>query len=155
MNRKPPELHLLDGTKSRRNNVVTLPEKIKARIPEADWMDNPEAWDKKKFVKETSDFLFEVYGIGNDQDKHALAMLANHIERYVECERIIKQKGLVAKFNGGKTVGQNPYLTISNKTVSLIFQMMNELGLTPRGRLAAGKFEDQSPMAQLLKGPLG
>lgn len=154
MNRKPPELHIVDGTKSRRNNSILLPEGIKKRIPKAEWLDNPDAWDKTKFIEETAEFLFNVYGIGNDQDKHTLAMLADHIELYVKCTKGINKNGIVTSFNGGVTLGPNPYIPIRNKTMTLIIQLMNELGLTPRSRLTAGKMEESSPLTQFLKGPL-
>ena len=131
-----------------------LPASIKKRIPKADWVDNPDAWDKEKFIAETADFLYEVYGIGNDQDKHTLAMLADHIETYIQCNKALKKTGIVSKFNDGKTIGPNPYLTVRNKTMTLIIQIMNELGLTPRSRLSAGKSEEDSPVAQFLRGPL-
>lgn len=130
-----------------------LPDNLKKRIPKAEWMDNPSAWDKKQFIKETSEFLYNVYGIGNDQDKHTLAMLADHIDTYIICTEGIKREGLVIDFNDGKTTGPSPYLSIRNKTMTLIIQLMNELGLTPRSRLSAGKQEDDSPVAQFLKGP--
>lgn len=117
-------------------------------------MDDPDAWDKEKFIQETADFLYDVYGIGNDQDKHTLAMLADHIETYIQCNKAIKKTGIVSKFNDGKTIGPNPYLSVRNKTMTLIIQIMNELGLTPRSRLSAGKTEEESPVAQFLKGPL-
>lgn len=131
-----------------------LPASIKKRIPKADWVDDPDAWDKEKFIQETADFLYDVYGIGNDQDKHTLAMLADHIETYIQCNKAIKKTGIVSKFNDGKTIGPNPYLSVRNKTMTLIIQIMNELGLTPRSRLSAGKTEEESPVAQFLKGPL-
>jgi len=154
MNKKPPELHLVDGTTPRKGMPASLPDTLKKRIPKAEWVDNPEAWDKSKFIEETSEFLYDVYGIGNNQDKHTLAMLADHIDTYVQCTRAIKKGGIVTSFNNGQTIGPNPYLTVRNKTMTLIIQLMNELGLTPRSRLSAGKSEDESPVAQFLRGPL-
>jgi phage terminase small subunit len=155
MNRKPPELHIVDGTTPRKGRGTVLPDAIKKRIPKAEWVDNPAAWDKDKFIEETSEFLYNVYGIGSDQDKHTLGMLADHIELYVVCTRGIKKGGVVTQFNDGKTVGPNPYLSVRNKTMTLIIQLMNELGLTPRSRLSAGKIEEDSSLAKFLKGPLG
>lgn len=158
MNKKPPELHLIDGTKPRgesTKNFVAMPEALRKRIPKADWLDNPDAWDKAKFVEETSNFLYELYGIGNDQDKHTLAMLADHIDTYIECNKDIANRGVVTLFNDGKTEGANPYLTVRNKTMTLIIQLMNELGLTPRGRLSINKPEEDSPVAKFLRGPKG
>lgn len=153
MNKKPPELHIVDGTTPRKGFPASLPDNIKKRIPKAEWVDNPDAWDKDTFIAETAEFLYSVYGIGNDQDKTSLAMLADHIETYVQCTRAVKKGGVVIKFNDGKTVGPNPYLSVRNKTTTLIIQLMNELGLTPRSRLSAGKMENDSPVAQFLKGP--
>jgi P27 family predicted phage terminase small subunit len=154
MNKLPPELHLVKGSKGL-NQGTELPASIKARIPKADWLDNPEAWDRNKFITETSDFLYNVYGIGNDQDKHALAFLAEQIDTYVECKKSLAKTGIIARFNAGKTIGPNPYLTVRQNTLKTIIQLMNELGLTPRGRLNSGKVEENSPVSKFLRGPKG
>lgn len=154
MNRKPPELHIIDGTKSRTGNTRTLPDAIKQRIPRAEYMDNPDAWDKEKFVEETAEFLYETYGIGNKVDKHTLYMLAENLDLFIKATKGIAKNGIVTTFNNGATVGPNPYISIRNKAHTLIIQTMNELGLTPRSRLSAGKVEESSPLAQFLKGPL-
>lgn len=154
MNKKPPELHIIDGTTPRSGSKPTaLPASIRKRIPKAEWLDNPDAWDKQTFIDETSAFLFDVYGIGNDQDKHMLSILADHIETYVHCTRSIKKNTLIINFNNGSTPGPNPLISIRNKTTTLIIQLMNELGLTPRSRLASNKVEDDSPIARLMRGP--
>jgi phage terminase small subunit len=153
MNKKPPELHIVDGTKPKGSPTTLLPTSIKKRIPKADWVDNPSAWDKDKFIEETSEFLFTVYGIGSDQDKHTLGMLADHIELYVRCTQGIKKNGVISRFNNGQTTGPNPYISIRNNTMRLIIQLMNELGLTPRSRLNSGKTEEDSAVAQFLRGP--
>ncbi len=154
MNKLPPELHLVNGSKGV-NQGVTLPDSIKARIPKADWLDNPESWDREKFITETSEFLYKVYGIGNDQDKHALAFLAEQIDTYIECKKSLSKTGIIAGFNNGKTIGPNPYLTVRQNTLKTIIQLMNELGLTPRGRLNSGKPEENSPVSRFLRGPKG
>lgn len=158
MNKKPPELHLIDGTKPRgksTQNLATIPASIKKRIPKAEWLDHPESWDRDAFIKETSDFLYEVYGIGNEQDKLALAMLANHVETYIQCNIGIKKGGIITKFNNGANIGANPFLLARNKTTTLIIQLMNELGLTPRGRLSLSKPSEDDDVAKFLRGPKG
>ena len=154
-NRKPPELHLIEGTVSRTGNTVMLPESIRKRVPKADWFENPDAWDSAKFIEETAEFLFTVYGIGNDQDKHLLAMLAGQIQIYIDCSRSINRQNLIVKFNAGATPGANPVISVQNKSIALIIQLMTELGLTPRGRLTSSKFEDDSPVSKLMRGPKG
>ena len=152
MNKLPTELHLVHGTKPE-HQAITLPDSVKKRIPEAEWMSNPTRWNKSVFIDETSEFLFDVYGIGSDQDQHTLAMLADHIELYVKCNKGIKKNGVVVQFNNGQTTGPNPFTNVRNKTMTLIIQLMNELGLTPRSRLSAGKIEENSAVAQFLRGP--
>ena len=154
MNKLPPELHIVKGSKGL-NQGESLPDSIKARIPKADWLDDPESWDRNKFITETSDFLFNVYGIGNDQDKHALAFLAEQIDTYLECKKSLAKTGIIARFNAGKTIGPNPYLTVRQNTLKTIIQLMNELGLTPRGRLNSSKVEENSPVSKFLRGPKG
>ena len=153
MSKKPFELHLIDGTKSEVPNLAVLPDTIKQRIPVADWVDNPELWDKKTFIKETAEFLFEVYGIGSDQDKSTLAMLADQLDIYIQSYRQLDINNLVVETNNGKTLAPNPLISIKNNALKLALQLMNEMGLTPRSRLASNKVEDNSPVAKFLKGP--
>ena len=40
-------------------------------------------------------------------------------------------------------------------SLKLIIQLMNELGLTPRGRLSKAAPEENSAIAKFLKGPKG
>lgn len=156
MQKKPPELHIVDGTKPKQGEIPALiPSGLKKRIPQAEWLDNPAAWNRAKFIEETSNFLYEVYGIGSDQDKHVLSMLADQIETYVLCVEGLRQDALVSTFNHGATQGPNPLVAIRNKTTTLIIQLMNELGLTPKSRLAKTKSADDSPLGKLMKGPKG
>lgn len=157
MNKKPLELHLIDGTAHRikKEKPVMLPDSIRSRIPAAPWGQDPKLWDRDQFITDTAEFLFTVYGIGNAQDQHLLSVLADHMDTYVICVAAIRKVGVVTKFNNGATVGPNPYVSVRNKTTTLMIQLMNELGLTPRGRLAANKTEEDSPIAKLMRGPGG
>jgi len=152
MNRKPIELHLVNGTIAE-HDATLLPESLRQRIPEAEWMENPDAWSKATFIKETSDYLFEVYGIGSDQDKHTLAMLADQIDLYIQCGKGIEKNGIVSMFNNGKTIGPNPFISIRNNALKLVIQLMNELGLTPRGRLSKPDIESNTQFGRLMLGP--
>jgi phage terminase small subunit len=82
-----------------------------------------------------------------------LAILADHIETYVNANRSIKSNTLVISYNNGQTPGPNPMISIRNKATTYIIQLMNELGLTPRSRLTAGKVEDNSAIGKLMRGP--
>ncbi len=154
MNKLPPELHIVNGSKGI-NQGGLLPASVRGRIPVSEWMDKPDAWDKETFVNETAEFLFSVYGIGSEQDRHTLAMLADQLDTYIQCNKFIAAQGLVVEFNEGKTIGANPYITIRNKTLSLILQLMNEMGLTPRSRLTTTKPDEDSPASKFLRGAKG
>lgn len=149
--RIPAELHLVHGTKAAHKAGV-LPDQVKRRIPKADWLDNPDAWDRDLFIKETADFLWETYGIGSDQDKHILAALAVQLEIYISCLQGIKENGVVTTTNAGQTQGISPFLSASDKALSRAVVLMNELGLTPKGRLATNK-QEGGKYSKLLNGP--
>jgi len=151
-NKLPPELHIIKGSAPK---TQLLPESIKERIPEAEWVANPDSWSKSKFIEETSEFLYQVYGIGSAQDRHSLAMLADQIDTYIQCNKALALEPLVIEYNGGKTFGPNPNFAIRKETLKSIIALMNELGLTPKGRLAKTKSLDNSTSQQLMRGPKG
>jgi hypothetical protein len=150
-NKLPPELHIVHGTKGE-NPGKLLPDEIKTRIPKAYWLEDPNTWNEDKFIEETSEFLFKVYGIGAEQYQHTLAMLADHITTYVECRKLIHNSPILTKYNGGKTIGPNPLINLRDKLSARIISLMNELGLTPRGRLN-GSGNDDVNLGNLMHGP--
>ena len=149
----PPEIHVLKGSKGQ-NQGVLLPDSMKARIPFAEWARKPELFTKEAFVKETAEYLYQVYGIGSDQDKHTLMMLADQLEVYIQARNLQDSYPLVIEINAGKTLAPNPFIAIANEAMKNCVKLMNELGLTPKSRLSAGRTEEASPVAQFLKGPL-
>lgn len=152
-NKLPAEIHALRGSRGV-NTGVLLPERLKQRIPFAEWASNPELFSKQKFVDETAQYLFDVYGIGTEQDRHTLMMLADQLQTYIDARVQQDKHPLVVKINNGKTLAPNPFISVANEAMKNCIKIMNELGLTPKSRLAAGKMEDESPLAQFLKGPL-
>ena len=147
----PPEVHAVHGSTGK-NMGMKIPEKLKSRIPFAEWVRDPDSFSKEKFVEETADYLYSVYGIGTNQDRHTLAMLADQLELYIQAKKEQGKFPLVVEINDGKTLAPNPYIALSNKAMDAAVKLMNELGLTPKSRLAANKLEDASPLADFLKG---
>lgn len=147
----PPETHAVHGSTGT-NPGVFLPEKVKCRIPYAEWLTDPDSFSKERFIKETADYLHDVYGLGTAQDRHVLAMLADQLEIYIQAKKQQSEYPLVVEINGGKTLAPNPYIALSNKAMDCAVKLMNELGLTPKSRLAANKLEDASPLGDFLKG---
>jgi len=153
-NRKlPREVHLVHGTKSKALNIgVSMPEQVKVRIPFAEWANDPSAFTREGFVKETADFLFDVYGIGSKQDQHTLLMLADQMQTYVSARAQLQGQPLVIETNNGATLAANPLLAVADRAMVHALRLMNELGLTPKSRLTASKVDEVSPYAELLRG---
>jgi phage terminase small subunit len=61
-------------------------------------------------------------------------MLASQIEIYVESILKLRAEGLVMAFNGGVTVGPNPYMAIADRALYRSLQVMKELELSPKAR---------------------
>lgn len=150
-NRLPPELHVVKGTSGTRK-AKALPQDVRARVPKADWLSNPEQWNMDRFVQETSDFLWDVYGIGSDQDKHILAACASQIDIYVRCWRELQHGDLIVSNNNGASVGPNPYFAMGDRALQRAVVLMGEMGLTPKGRLAS-KTAEGGKYKALLAGP--
>ncbi len=150
-NKLPAEVHAVHGSRGM-NAGILIPEKLKNRIPFAEWAKNPASFSKQRFVDETAQYLFDIYGIGTDQDRHTLTMLADQMQTYIDARSEQDKQPLVVEINNGKTLCANPYIGIANKAMENCIKLMNELGLTPKSRLAANKLEDSSPLADFLKG---
>ena len=147
----PPEIHVIHGSKGM-NQGTLLPDHVKHRIPFAEWLERPDDFTKERFVKETADYLWEVYGIGSEQDRHTLGMLADQMQIYVNARAQQTKHPLVVKINDGKTFAPNPYIAVANNAMKNCIALMNELGLTPKARLSINK-QDNGKYAKLLNGP--
>lgn len=150
----PPEIHVIQGSKGM-NQGVLLPLNVKARIPFAEWLGKPDEFTKERFIKETADYLYDVYGIGSQQDRHTLAMLADQMDTYINARAQQAKHPLVVKINDGKTFAPNPFISVANEAMKNCVKLMNELGLTPKSRLSSGKVEDSSPFSKIMRGPKG
>ena len=150
-NKLPSEVHAVHGSKGV-NVGVSIPENLRARIPFAEWANQPELFSKQKFVDETAQYLYDVYGIGTEQDRHTLMMLADQLQTYIDARSQQDKHPLVVKINNGKTLAPNPFISVANEAMKNAIRIMNELGLTPKSRLAANKLEDGSALGDFLKG---
>lgn len=153
-NKLPPEIHLIHGSKAV-NAGTLLPDHIKKRIPFAEWANNPELYSRERFISETADYLHEVYGIGSDQDRHTLMMLADQLETYINARAQQSKHPLIVKINDNKTFAPNPYISVANEAMKNTIKLMNELGLTPKSRLDRQTPAENSPVAKFLRGPKG
>ena len=126
---------------------------IEQPIPLANWVADPNTWNKYTFINEASKFMWEAYGNTTEQDQHALAMLAEVLETFVICCKDIAKNGLVIIHSNGVT-GKNHHVEIRDKTIARSVLLMNELGLTPKGRFPL-KPTSSDQVQKFLQGPKG
>ena len=151
----PSNLHIIRGNKDEEKLDAISAMEMKKRIPHAEWLDDPDAWNEKDFIKETSELLFQLYGNSCFIDRHLLGVLASEIGTYIKCLEGIKKDEIVATFNNGKTTGANPYVSIKNDTITKILALMNQLGLSPKDRLKNGVREPTAESNSIAKLMLG
>lgn len=120
----------------------------------SDWIDRPEQWDRTMFITNASNYLQKKNGGLDTADRHLLSMLASQIEIYVESILKLRSDGLVMAFNGGMTMGPNPYMAIADRALYRSVQVMKELELSPKSRDGYQSTRHLSPELQsLLDGP--
>ena len=118
------------------------------------WMNEPQTWDKEEFLHRTKKHLFKQNGQVDLADLQLVGMLASQIEIYVKSMRELERAGLVINFNNGVTVGPNPHMTIADKAINRVIQIMKELELSPKARAAKPTPKEISPeLKRLLAGP--
>ena len=125
-------------------------------IPIANWLHDPDSFNKEQFYKETIEFLFAIYSNAADIDKHLVAILADTLETYIECKKVLDKQGYVIEFNDGKTLGTNPLYKTMDNAVGSYISLTNELQISLKARLKNGAkepLEMDKKFAYLMKGP--
>lgn len=117
----------------------------------AKWVADPSSWNKYDFIDDASKFLWEVYGDNANHDQHVLAILGEILEMIVICSNDINKNGLVVIHNNGVT-GKNHHVEIRDKAITKAILLMNEMGLTPKGRFPT-KPKINPEFERLMHGP--
>jgi P27 family predicted phage terminase small subunit len=133
--------------------IIEESEVVLQQIPLARWIKDPKTWDKYAFIEEASQYLWDAYGSSTEQDKHALAMLAEVLETFVTCCQEIAKNGLVVIHHNGVT-GKNHHVDIRDKSITKAVMLMNELGLTPKSRFPI-KPKPNPELERFMRGPVG
>ena len=126
------------------------------KIPIASWLHDPDSFNKEQFYKETIEFLFAIYSNAADIDKHLVGMLADTLETYIECKKVLDKQGYVIEFNDGKTLGTNPLYKTMDNAVSSYISITNELQISLKARLKNGVKEPtevDEALKKLMRGP--
>jgi P27 family predicted phage terminase small subunit len=118
------------------------------------WLDKPGSWNRENFLEKTQTYLFKKNGVLDMADIQLIGMLASQIEIYVTSVQELKSSGLVINFNNGVTMGPNPHMTIADKALNRIVQIMKELELSPKSRSGYRSNYEMSPeLKRFLDGP--
>jgi P27 family predicted phage terminase small subunit len=126
------------------------------KIPIASWLNDSDSFNKEHFYNETIEFLFAIYSNAADIDKHLVGMLADTLETYIECKKVLDKQGYVIEFNDGKTLGTNPLYKTMDNAVSSYISITNELQISLKARLKNGVKEPgelDETMKKLMRGP--
>jgi phage terminase small subunit len=125
-------------------------------IPIANWLHDPDSFNKEQFYKETIEFLFAIYSNAADIDKHLAVMLADTLETYIECKKVLDREGYVIEFNNGKTLGTKPLYKTMDNAVSSYISLTNELQISLKARVKNGvkePTEADEAIKKLMRGP--
>jgi P27 family predicted phage terminase small subunit len=118
------------------------------------WLDEPDSWNRDYFLEKTKDYLFKKNGVLDAADIQLVGMLASQIDIYVSSFKELKSSGLVINFNNGATMGPNPHMTIADKALNRVVQIMKELELSPKSRSGYRSNYEMSPeLKRFLEGP--
>jgi phage terminase small subunit len=107
------------------------------------------------FFERNRESLIQKKGEINDTDLQLLAILAKQVHLYVSSMRDLRQLGAVITFNNGVTAGPNPHMTIADKALNRVIQLLKELQLTSTSKDSDnGKNIKSENLLKFLNGPL-
>jgi P27 family predicted phage terminase small subunit len=138
------------------NEFIEEEIEVGKKIPIACWLHDPDSFNKEQFYKETIEFLFAIYSNAADIDKHLVGMLADTLETYIECKKVLDREGYVIEFNNGKTLGTNPLYKTMDNAVSSYISITNELQISLKARVKNGVKEPtevDEAIKKLMRGP--
>jgi P27 family predicted phage terminase small subunit len=116
----------------------------------------PPQLQQKAVLKRNYRVLFAIYSNAADIDKHLVGMLADTLETYIECKKVLDKEGYVIEFNDGKTLGTNPLYKTMDNAVSSYISLTNELQISLKARVKNGVREPtevDETLKKLMRGP--
>lgn len=114
-----------------KNQLAEIPVDMRCRIPVAEWLDDPSAFSKARFIEETMNFISRVYGFEPESYKYPVLFLADELQVYCDATTGFLGSGSEIVINGKK----NPWLKVRDGATQNIIKLSRELGLTPASRL--------------------
>jgi phage terminase small subunit len=107
------------------------------------------------FFEKNRESLIQKKGEVNSTDLQLLAMLAKQAHLYVSSMKDLRQLGAVITFNNGVTTGPNPHMTIADKALNRVIQLLKELQLTSTSKDSDNQKNIKSDnLIKFLRGPI-
>jgi P27 family predicted phage terminase small subunit len=116
----------------------------------ANWLKNPETWNKEKFALQIRKAMIDAYGLDVEIDEHLITMLADQMDTYVKAAHKLLTEDLVETANNGARMA-NPNQKIRDSALAKIMQLLTMLGLVPAGR--PKRANTPTDIDELLAGP--
>lgn len=130
------------------NKVVAFQRLEGAGI--ANWLKNPNAWDKESFAIQIRKAMVDTYGLDVEVDEHIITMLADQMDTYVKAAQKLLTEELVEICHNGARMA-NPNQKIRDAALAKIMQLLTMLGLVPSGR--PKRANTPTDIDELLAGP--
>lgn len=130
------------------NKVVAFQRLEVAGI--ADWLKNPESWNKENFAVQIRKAMVDAYGLDVEIDEHLITMLSDQMDTYVKAAKALLVEDLIEFANNGARMA-NPNQKVRDSALARIMQLMTMLGLVPNGR--PKKSNTPTDIDELLAGP--
>jgi len=143
---KPTKLKKLEGVRTDRINE-NEPEPQLGKVTCPGFLSKEAKAEWKRIAPE----LVRL-GLLTPIDRAAFAAYCQSYGRWVEVERLLLDKGILAKGNKGQIIA-SPLLWISSSAVKAMLKFGIEFGLTPssRSRLVGTEQREQDPLDELLR----
>ena len=130
------------------NKVVAFQRLEGAGI--ADWLKNPNSWDKESFAIQIRNAMIDAYGMDAKVDEHMITVLADQMDTYVKSAKALLTEDLIEHANNGARMA-NPNQKVRDSALARILQLFTALGLIPNGR--PKKSSTPTDIDDLLAGP--
>jgi phage terminase small subunit len=116
----------------------------------ANWLKNPQSWDKETFAIQIRKAMVDAYGLEVDIDEHMITMLTDQMDTYVKAAKALLVEDLIELANNGARMA-NPNQKVRDGALARIMQLMTMLGLVPSGR--PKRSNTPTDIDELLAGP--
>lgn len=97
------------------------------------WLADPDSWNTKGFIGECQAALRSTHGEHHRFDNLLVALLADQMDVYIRASKALREEPLLESSANGYRI-QNPYVKITQSSLTKINAVMFSLGLTPNGR---------------------